>query len=101
MFCGPMTTKASLESAFNDIKDKGRGSKANRLGAFTRWSYLACNAFAPSGGINTLTVDEADFSKLITRPQEFTDIQSLNVFTGSRGAELPDETPTRKDLQAG
>ena len=41
-FAAPASTKDMLESAFNFIKDSGqRQARSNRMGPFTRWSYLA------------------------------------------------------------
>ena len=46
---GPCTTKSTVESAFNHVKDTARQSKQTmKMSPFTRYSYLTCNPYAKS-----------------------------------------------------
>ena len=99
LFSVPQTTKQSLESGFNHLKDHGRQSKANRMSPHTRYSYLCLNPFLASGGINGLQLQHADFMALAADKGALNEIQKLPMFTGVRNAELPESCPTASELQ--
>lgn len=99
LFGGPLTTKQSLESCFNSLKDHGRESKANKMALQTRFSYASINPFCSSGGIPIVMTDMQDFAALATNFAKLSEVQSLHMFTGSRNAKLPDECPSRRYLQ--
>ena len=98
LFATPHSTKQSLESAFNNLKDKGRQSKANRMGPYTPWSYLCLNPFAESGGIRTMTLSETDFAAAASTPDWIQEVRNLPHFNGVRSAVLPTEMPSHKEL---
>lgn len=99
LFNCPMTTKQSLESGFNHIKDHSRDAKANKMSPWTRYSYLAVNPHVTSGGIATINCDTEDFSTISMEASIPQEIEELNPFTGVRSAQLPEECPTSKELQ--
>ena len=97
LFGTPFSTKQSLESAFNNLKDKGRQSKANKMGPYTRFSYLAMNPFCQSGGIRRLELTDGDFSNAAST--DFVhEARALAHFNGVRSAALPTEMPSQKEL---
>lgn len=98
-FGTPVSTKASLESAFNDLVDKGRQAKANKMSPYTRWSYLALNPYAKTGGINTLKVSTEDFMAAAQYSDDYQLAKDLPHFSGARSAELPANCPTKKELK--
>ena len=100
VFGSPLTTKQTLESCFNNIKDLTRQSKAFRMSPYTRFSYTSLNPYAASGGVNILKLQPDDFSQAATDcTGMMKEVSSLKVFNGVRSAELPDETPTKAALQ--
>ena len=98
-FGTPVSTKASLESAFNDIIDKGRQAKAVKMSPYTRWSYLTLNSFAKSGGINTLKLGDDDFMDAVHMSGDYREAKDLPNFNGVRFAELPEDCPTKTELK--
>ena len=98
-FAAPASTKASLESAFNALIDKGRHAKSNKMSPYTRWSYLSLNSFAETGGINTLKLRPDDFQGGAQGTYDYQYAKELPHFAGVRSAELPAECPSRKDLK--
>ena len=100
VFGTPLTTKQSLESCFNNIKDLSRQSKAFKMSSYTRFSYASLNPYAQSGGVNILKLEPEDFSYAAP---DFTgtlkEVSELKMFSGVRSAELPDETPSTSALQ--
>eukprot|EP00435_Cladocopium_sp_Y103_P066251 s337_g28.t1 len=97
LFATPLSTKQSLESAFNDLKDKGRQAKANKMSPYCRWSYLSLNPFAASGGIRTVKVSDVDFS-IAASTDTIKEARELPHFRGVRSACLPTEMPSQKEL---
>ena len=97
LFATPHSTKQSLESAFNDLKDKGRTGKANRMGPCTRWSYLCLNPFTESGGIRKLVLTDQDFATA-TSTDWAAEARNLAHFSGVRAAVLPTDMPSHKEL---
>lgn len=98
LFATPYTTKASLESGFNAIKDHSRHAKANKMSPYTRWSYIAVNPFAKSGGIQTVKCTDQDFAHASSNPSGTREIRELAHFNGVRRATLPADCPQRRDL---
>ena len=99
LFGGAMTTKQSLESCFNSLKDHGRESKANKMAPQTRFSYAALNPFCASGGIRTVVTEFQDYVALATSASQLQAVSSLPIFTGARSSKLPSECPTKRELQ--
>ena len=95
-FAGPCTTKSSMESGFNHVKDSGRQTKGKRMNVWTHWSYLSANPYlsSPDGeGVATVKFN-GRFAVDLTLAQN---VLSTQVWD-TKGAQMPEQTPTREDL---
>lgn len=97
-FAGPVTTKATLESAFNHVKDSTRQSRSNKMSPCTRYAYLACNPYARTGGINLVETTTSDFAKFGETPSLVRKVFETRPFDPKQAA-LPEQTPTRQKLK--
>lgn len=98
-FKGPCTTKSTIESAFNHVKDMGRQTKQTmKMSPFTRYSYLTCNPYASSGGVETCEVTKDTFVAFATDADLHTTTMKTKPFSPSSTA-MPNVVPTTQELQ--
>lgn len=100
LFKVPQATKASLESAFNSLKDRTRQQKAQRMSNWTKWSYLILNRYAGTGGLNSVSLTHDDFTNISSNSAVQEQAQAIPVWKGLKHAALPmDDMPSKKTLE--
>ena len=65
LFAGPGSTKDSLESAFNFLKDSVKSSKSKKMGPFTRFFYTLANPYARHAGVEQIRPTMEHFKDLL------------------------------------
>ncbi|CAL1171566.1 unnamed protein product, partial [Cladocopium goreaui] len=100
LFKVPQTTKASLESAFNALKDRTRQQKAQRMSNWTKWSYLILNRYTSTGGLNSVSLAHDDFNNISSNYAVQEQAQAIPVWKGLKHAALPmDGMPSKSTLE--
>ncbi|OLP93892.1 hypothetical protein AK812_SmicGene24164 [Symbiodinium microadriaticum] len=100
MFSGPMTTKSTLESAFNHLRDKGaRHSRNQKMSLETRYSYLATQPYArgDTGGVAQVRPTADDFTTLAREAAARDAIYSLKPFKPT-ATKMPQTYPHPLDI---
>ena len=101
MFSSPMTTKSTLESAFNHLRDKGhRHSRNEKMASETRYSYVATQPYArDEGGVQQVKTSVEDFSYMGRETSARSEIYALKPFN-PMSTKMPTTYPHPQDIAA-
>ena len=100
IFSGPMTTKSTLESGFNHLRDRGhRHSRNDKMSNDTRYSYLATQPYArgEKGGAQQVRPPAADFDVMAREVAARNDIYALKLFHPT-ATKMPMSYPHPQDI---
>ena len=97
MFAGPGTTKDSLESAFNHLKDSVKCSKSKKFNSFTKFFYLLSNPYVQHAGVDQIRPTIQDFHEMLSQGFQDSEITRYGIFH-YRNTDLSEKFPTPNKL---
>ena len=91
LFAGPGSTKDSLESCFNWLKDSVKMTKSKKMNPFTKFFYAMANPYVKHAGVSQIRPTMKDFQQLLDEGFKDSDVTRHHVFGYNK-------TPLGKDF---
>ena len=91
LFAGPGSTKDSLESCFNWLKDSVKVNKSKKMHPFTKFFYTMANPYVKHAGVEPIRPTMSDFQQLLDEGFRDSEVTQHHVFGYTK-------TPLGKDF---